>query len=897
VFRASALEFGFAPQTEISMNPETLLAEAFDLVVQQLAASTDGEQVLDSLVQQMVRLQSTKSTFIWNPYRRLRENVIDLYTVLTAHANTLQPIPDAAPAIAEIAKNVLGLFAQYRTIVEQSELEPAKWFLDLTQAPGHPLPEELYDATFAREAIKKPPRRTSMESYNRTLELLTPLQQQIRNCSAQYYELHALTYYRPYVEMHHLLKSTIEKLKRREGRIFIGDIGKKLSNFVQADTVPEIYFNLGESVTHYLIDEFQDTSPIQWANLRPLFENAVSGTGSLFVVGDTKQSIFSFRGADWRILKRLMEEQEFPSVATTVRSLGTNFRSAGRIMQFNEEVFHRCIPAAGEEGAAAASGLSTYQQLPAEGAADGYVEVDSFPPDAEPAAEKTKLLSIIAECHARGYRYSDIAVLTPKNSDVVSVSSWLNEAGLAFISHSSLDVRTRSITGELIALLRFLDSPVDDCSFATVLLGKCLGANLQAPVTTNELRQFLLRTQSRPRRAPIYTEFRTAYPALWERYFADLFRLAGYLPMYDLAAAILKVFHLFDLMNEEEGTLVKFLEVIRDFEENGQNSIKDFIAFADDESDDSTWTINIPSDIDAVSVMTIHKAKGLGFPVCLVLLYDTRGVSDNRILDDADENLRLFHITQSSAKHSDKLKKLLSDHHVRLRVDELNKLYVALTRAKEELYVLSIQRDRIDRPSVYLPRSGYEPAAKPSAHIAPVPEYHSAATIHAPSAVLPQPAAPGQLNWNERRRGDWMHAVLSKIEYLEADLKAHVHRCIAEAAKEFSAPIPMDRAAAERTLLRFLSLPDVHTWYESRPGRRVMNEQEFVRADGRLFRMDRVILDDDTATILDFKTGEEKDAYQEQMDGYIHILRDIYPERTVHAMLAYIDAYALKSIV
>jgi len=78
-----------------------------------------------------------------------------------------------------------------------------------------------------------------------------------------------------------------------------------LSQYINEFKVPEIYFRLGEKIHHFLIDEFQDTSPIQWSNLKLLIENALSENGSLFVVGDTKQAIYSFRGADYRIMNEL----------------------------------------------------------------------------------------------------------------------------------------------------------------------------------------------------------------------------------------------------------------------------------------------------------------------------------------------------------------------------------------------------------------------------------------------------------------------------------------------------------------------------------------------------------------------------------------------------------------
>ena len=95
----------------------------------------------------------------------------------------------------------------------------------------------------------------------------------------------------------------LDEVKKRQGKVFIEDINKRLSEYLRAEIVPDIYFRIGETIFHFLIDEFQDTSPIQWQNLFPLIENVLAQGGSLFVVGDTKQAIYGFRDADYTIMK------------------------------------------------------------------------------------------------------------------------------------------------------------------------------------------------------------------------------------------------------------------------------------------------------------------------------------------------------------------------------------------------------------------------------------------------------------------------------------------------------------------------------------------------------------------------------------------------------------------
>src|SRR5664280_1440365 len=134
----------------------------------------------------------------------------------------------------------------------------------------------------------------------------------------------------------------------------------------------------------------------------------------------------------------------------------------------------------------------------------------------------------------RDSRYSDIAILTQRNEEAVRITSWLNDKNIPFLSFSSLDIRLRKLTGEMVALLRFLDSPTDDFSFANFLLGDVFSRTLAAADSAGkrpDLHAFLFFVRQR---GTLYKAFQDSYPDLWERYFSRLFRSSGYFPLYDL---------------------------------------------------------------------------------------------------------------------------------------------------------------------------------------------------------------------------------------------------------------------------------------------------------------------------------------------------------------------------
>jgi ATP-dependent exoDNAse (exonuclease V) beta subunit len=458
--------------------------------------------------------------------------------------------------------------------------------------------------------------------------------------------------YIPYLKVYEKFRKTVETIKRRQGKVFIEDINWKLSGYLDRNIVPDIYFRLGDKIFHFLIDEFQDTSPVQWRNLAPLIENSLSQGGSVFVVGDTKQAIYGFRNADYTIMKTFETENPFPSARHAVQELTVNYRSLQKILEFNEKVFKGTV--ADKEDyrhAGGQSGLTDYTQKPEAGLKEyGYAEVLILEKYDEEPPERLKIQDLVFELRKRGYRNKDIAILTQKNEDAVRVTAWLNEKEIPFISFSSLDIRRRRITGEIVSLLYFLDSPTDDHALATFILGDIFSRTLARhtpAIDRRGMREFIFAHRDD---SPLYKCFQNEFGPLWEKCFSGLFKAAGYLPLYDLVSEIFSAFRVFEILADEEATLVKILEVVKDFEGEGYNSLRDFLEFADDgRTGDTAWNISVPKGIDAVQVMTTHKAKGLGFPVVITLLYEERSKGFDYIAQEDGDGVRLLKITRDTA--------------------------------------------------------------------------------------------------------------------------------------------------------------------------------------------------------------------------------------------------------
>ncbi|TAK64994.1 MAG: hypothetical protein EPO24_02910, partial [Bacteroidetes bacterium] len=695
LLKASAVEFGFSPRFDVSFALAPAFNESLEIVSREITRDPATYAMLKEIALMLAENQRPGSKFLWNPFTRLFQELVPLSIRINSHkgepaeeywveikARAAQAICDGVIAVATIARNEgVSLTRLYSQLV------------DLATAGNIEL---LIGRTLDQKALLK----SKGAAYDRAVEQVERTQEELRRNIALYLEAKARTYYLPYALVHRRLTSVLERIRHRRGEVQLSEANKLLANRINEEFVPEVFFALGERIHHYLIDEFQDTAPIQWSALHPLIENSLAQEGSLFLVGDMKQSIYAFRGADWQIMKRMTEREEFLSVQCDRKELTVNWRSSEAVVRFVKHVFQEIIPRTDAAETAALSGLTSFHQEVRAGAkGTGYAEMSLFEEQEEDEAatrdspQQRKLLTILVDCINRGYSYGDIAILTPNNEHVIEVSRWLNNANIAFMSHSSLDIRTRRITGEILALLKFLDSPVNDLAFATFITGDIYTRAVSEKKQPEHLEKFLFECRSiNDSYAPLYTQFRLKYPDLWSLHFERLFTLTGYLPVYDLIAEIYSCFDVFRHHAEEEATLVRLAEVMKEFEAKGSNSLKDFLAYSTEYVEGDEWNIERSSSADAVTVMTVHKAKGLGFPVVIALLYDGRPRPDNISVEEQNNTLRLARTTKEWANKSAPIQELYRNIEQRSMVDSLNKLYVALTRAREEMFVLCVKR-------------------------------------------------------------------------------------------------------------------------------------------------------------------------------------------------------------
>jgi ATP-dependent helicase/nuclease subunit A len=897
IYKASAVNLGYSPDFSMVMAPESIMAYAFNRFLRGVREGTQEAEFLRELSKIILENRGGESAYPWDPSKDFLEETVELYHQLSGIAKQAKII-DAEKMIESIKKKIRDTAETLDGLVEKSGLTKSKgssFYKILEMVRNNAFPD-LVDKGLLNVPVIKPKKEGEMTRYEKISEQWDLLTDQIK----KYIELYATTYYGPYLRTYEAFEDILEEVKRREGTIFIHDINKKLSDYLDREIVPDVYFRIGETIYHYLIDEFQDTSPIQWANLFPLIENSLSQGGSLFAVGDTKQAIYGFRNADYGIMKGLESTNPFSSALHKVKELEVNYRSLGAVVDFSKVFFKKVIANHDRyREPARRSGLIGYEQTVKEDRrGSGYVEVIGCQKEDDGPAEKKKIQDLIKDLLQRGYAYSDIAVLAYRNEDVVNITAWLNEVDIPFISYSSLDIRTRKLTAEIVALLTFLDSPPDDLSFAGFILGEIFRKALRGDGKASELdafHEFLFRNREK---APLYKAFREEFPDVWESYFEALFKSTGYQPLYDLVNEIYRVYRVFDHFREEEATLVKILEVIKNFEGEGKNNPGDFLKYAsDEEAGESDWTIDVPAGIDAVKVMTLHKAKGLGFPVGIILVYEEIPRGFKYILDEEADGVHLLKINQQIMKASRFLRQKYEEERLKDLVNKLNTLYVGFTRAEDELYIVGVQGKRSQFPIDLLQAMDSRVGSKN------VPRPRSLETTHERMELYHHPdpikfpfEAVEELNLEERRRGEFIHRVLYFVDGLE-NIELQIERIINRVNDELMTDYPIE--AMKRNLLEFLSHEEISPYFRATPARVVKKEQDFSDLRGNLFRMDRVIFEEDRIFVIDYKTGTDREAekeYVSQIKNYMRILKEIYPDRNIEGIIAYVDLKAITRV-
>ncbi len=746
--------------------------------------------------------------------------------------------------------------------ITNSEFEPSKLY-------NNKLEENLGSGKILKAGIDLP----SIELSSQLLQLYLEIKEQV------YHRALLKNIYSNIVPLTVLnaIQQEVKAIELERDQLSISEFNAIISNEIRDQPAPFIYERLGEKYRHYFIDEFQDTSEMQWKNLIPLVDNALSSEkGSIFLVGDAKQAIYRWRGGKAEQFLSLVNGSENPFVLhPSVENLPSNYRSHEEIIKFNNAFF-----------TATSSYLNntSYQSLFEAGNKQtsndkqgGFVQLSFLEENDEITLDEQygqAVLDIISEVVEKKYAYKDICILVRGNREGVKLANFLTQEKIPIISADSLLLKSSSKIEFLINLLYYQNQPQD------------------LEITYRLLSYLSIAHENRH-------QFISQYLNNVETLFKEVFEFdLNYLrqsSVFDLMEYAIKQFN---LAPKADAYINFFMDTVFDVEQKEGTGIPPYLSYWEKKKD--TLSIAAPAKIDAVQIMTIHKAKGLEFNVTIF------PYANSQIYNEIEPKLWLpvdpnsFHgfeevlisKKQEVAQYNELAASLVEDENNKLELDSFNVLYVALTRAVKALYIIttkeagSINSDTpkyySDLFSSYLKKNGLWNEASSTYAFGELTGNDIETVVEEQEQIAYQYSykerssfriltKSGQL-WDTDRedaiiKGNLVHYIMSLIE-TEDDIENALAAVLrnGDIAEE-------EIEVLQSKIIQIITHPKLQSFYSH--GNTIKNEKDIITKNGSIIRPDRVVIKDDKASIIDYKTGKADSRYKEQVYDYADALEEM----------------------
>lgn len=682
----------------------------------------------------------------------------------------------------------------------------------------------------------------------------------------------------------------LDRIQKEQNVLSISEFNAIIHKEIQNQPAPFIYERLGERYKHFFIDEFQDTSQMQWQNLVPLIDNALSSEdlsgdrGSLMIVGDPKQSIYRWRGGKAEQFIELSKEHNpFSNKDKKLLNLGKNYRSYSNVIHFNNEFFSFLSGKFSNEDYRELYSTHSRQEFNAKDG--GYVNISFIPeiPFAEEAEEMDKnqlyleaVLETIRKVRDKGYRYKDIVLLTRKRQPGVLLANYLTENRIPILSSETLLIENSAEVKLIINLLRYLKSNenVEAKAYFLYFAANSIGL-------AKNIHDFIMEGMSQP-------DEESLEQWLFAQGIIISFRSCRKKSLYEAVETITGAF----IKERSNQSYVQyFLDLVLERDVRVQSGIADFLDYWDNNG--SKFSIPSPEGNDAVRIMTIHKSKGLEFPVVIFPFAEedyARAPRSKMWLDIEDEETfgfqkALIDSKKEVAEYGEKAHELYTIKSQEELLDNINILYVALTRAEEQLYIISgrnftARGELTNNMSSYfieylqeLKRfdnntDEYE-FGKPEKLSAAGDETKTQETIKVvkenfnPRAV--KIAQRESLMWGSTRLkaiefGNVMHEILSFVTS-KHDIAVALMRAL-----ENGLITANQHAEVEQSLKDIILHPELEAFFDEESV--VFKEQNIIKKATQTIKPDRVTIKGDKALLLDYKTGAHSPKYEKQLAEY-----------------------------
>jgi uvrD/REP helicase len=516
------------------------------------------------------------------------------------------------------------------------------------------------------------------------------LEQYRKECWKEYQSSNLTLKHLSQLRLLHAISETVDEINKDTNRFMLSNTQSLLSTLMKDTDTPFVFEKMGAYLKHIMIDEFQDTSTIQWTNFRKLLDNCMAQIESHnLIVGDVKQSIYRWRQGDWKLLNNI--EHDFSEEQIKIEPLETNYRSEENIIRFNNAFFTQAVIQTVKELESddingASQLIEAYKEIeqkPRKDDGKGSVHIKLFPYDKKAVSEYNEnvlneLVSNIRELLKRGYKQKDIAILVRSKGVIQDIADkFQGEFGtdVSIVSDEAFQLDASLAVNVIIAALRLLTHPDDKLTESKLV----------------KLYQQQVKQTDRDNNALFVDEGERELKSFLPSGYVDKFDFLLRLSLVDLVDEIYSLFNLGSLEGQS-AYVCTFYDTLNEYLRDHPADIDDFI----EEWEDSLSSNTIQSDeVDGIRLITIHKSKGLEYdnvliPFCDWGLEKTVGNTiwcpgDNKEKPYGD--LPLIPIDFSKKMIGTVFEDDYKEEHLQNTVDNMNLLYVAFTRAGKNLFI------------------------------------------------------------------------------------------------------------------------------------------------------------------------------------------------------------------
>ena len=711
------------------------------------------------------------------------------------------------------------------------------------------------------------------------------------------------------------IEKKVRELNESANRFLLSDTQQLLHALIDGSDTPFIFEKIGSQLQHVMIDEFQDTSTVQWQNFKVLLSETMSQEDAEnLIVGDVKQSIYRWRSGDWRLLNDIQAQFPDPEAQLDIRTLSTNYRSQRNIIEFNNLFFstaaqleYLALQDDPEATALQRAYADVEQTVPDKLEENGLIHIQLLPSEDYQENTLMQIADIVCDLRDKGIKPSEMAILVRSNASIPLIADYFTKhlPDIRIVSDEAFRLDASVAVNLLVEALHLITHPDDSLAKADIAkLYQCYV--LESQTTDNEL---LLSTNP----------LDELLPEAYINHFEELLNLS----LYELTERLYTIFGL-NRLKGQSAYLCAFYDQLISFTTENSTGIDAFVT----EWEENLCAKTIQSDeIDGIRLISIHKSKGLEFDHVIIPFCDWQlEKSQGNILwcqpDEAPFNeLPIVPIDYNQKQMMGTIYEDDYRHeHLQNTVDNLNLLYVAFTRASQSLFVIGKRHAKNSRsvlieqvlplvaekkPTAIL--SGIENENEPlvfsfgslivrtaedtsCTNLSPNPFLQQTTTIGIDIDTFDNPVSFRQSNRSKDfitqqdeenddqqqrqyiQTGSILHQIFSTIR-TTADIDVALKRLQLEGIL-YDEQITAEKISS--MLRKRLQNPRVADWFSDRWT--LFNECTILTVeDGEVIerRPDRVMTDGNEWVVVDFKFGSPKDEYHDQVRQYMQLLADM----------------------